>query len=71
MKHPHLLTHLVQVLPPKQQTLDFEKAGLWQQLSAMDRRACREAVAAMICQVATASLADKEPSQPGNHEHER
>ena len=65
MKNPHLLTRLAQMLPPKQQTLDFGDAGPWQQLPATDRQACRDALAALIYQVATASLTDEEPSYQG------
>ena len=71
MKNPRPFTHLDQMLPPKQQTLDFGNAGPWQQLSAMDRQACRDALAAMIYQVATASLTDKETFTQEKHEHER
>ncbi len=49
------LKQLVQKLPPKQQMLDFGNSNLWQQLSATDRRACRDAIAALLSQVTLAT----------------
>jgi hypothetical protein len=41
---------LVAMLPPKQQTLDFAKSQLWEQLPESDRRSCRDALAHLLCQ---------------------
>lgn len=56
------LKQLSQMLTAKQQTLDFANSNLWQQLPAADRRACRDAIAALLAQV---TLATQE-----NHPHE-
>lgn len=56
------LKQIVQTLTPKQQMLDFNNSNLWRQLPDTDRRACRDAVAALLRQV---TLATQE-----NHEHE-
>lgn len=56
------LQQLVQTLPPTQQTLDFANSNLWWQLPDTERRACRDAVAALLRHV---TLATQE-----NHKHE-
>jgi hypothetical protein len=45
------LKQFTQMLSPKQQTLDFAHSKLWQQLPDADRRACRDAIAALLLQV--------------------
>lgn len=49
------LKKLVRMLPPKQQILDFGKLSPWAQLPAADQRACRDAIAALLCHVAVES----------------
>jgi hypothetical protein len=49
------LRQLAQTLPPKQQTLDFIHSNLWRQLPAADRRACRDAIAALLSQLVFAT----------------
>lgn len=41
---------LAAMLAPKQQTLDFAKSKLWEQLPESDRRSCRDALAQLLCQ---------------------
>ena len=54
-------THLVQMLPPKQQTLEFGETTVWQQLALDQRRDCQAMIAELIHQVAK--------SQQQNHRH--
>lgn len=55
------LQKVLQKLPPKQQALDFGDADPWKQLPAADRQACRDAIAALVAQVATTSDQDNHP----------
>jgi len=45
------LKQFTQMLSPKQEMLDFAHSNLWQQLPEADRRACRDAIAALLVQV--------------------
>lgn len=54
------IKQLAQTLPAKQQTLDFADSKLWRQLSAADRRTCRDAVAALLVQVTIATQENDE-----------
>lgn len=54
------LKQLTQMLTAKQQTLDFVNSNLWQRLPAADRRACRDAVAALLYQVTLATQENEE-----------
>lgn len=65
------LQHLASALAPKQQTLDFANVKLWQQLPVVHRQACRDAIAALLYQVATATPANEEHAQTENDSHER
>jgi hypothetical protein len=65
------LRHLARTLAPKQQTLDFANAELWQQLPAVHREACREALAALLYQVATTTPANEIHPHKENDSHER
>jgi hypothetical protein len=47
------LHQLLQTLTPRQRTLDFADPCRWEQLPAADRRACRDAIAALLQQVIT------------------
>lgn len=55
-------THLATILAPKQQSLDFVRSKLWEQLPRSDQQACREAIARLLCQIL--------PSTQENDEHE-
>lgn len=46
---------LIQTLRPMQRTLDFEEVDLWQSLPEFNRKACREAIAAVLTQLASAT----------------
>lgn len=56
------LRQLAQTLPPKQQTLDFVHSNLWRQLPVTDRRACCDALAALLYQLALATQ-EKHPHE--------
>jgi hypothetical protein len=71
MNSQRQLKQLMQTLPPKQQTLDFGSQNLWQQLPAEDRRACRDAIAAFLYQVAVSTPENPEHSFKENKEDER
>jgi hypothetical protein len=71
MKHPIRLQHLLQKPPAKQRTLDLGNTSPWTQLSAADRQACRDAIAALLFQVATATSFHDEHRLQENDEHER
>lgn len=70
MKLTRRLRQLVQMLPPKQQTLDFGHHTPWPQLSATDRDACRDAIAALLHQVVAVTPANNELPCKENDEHE-
>jgi len=70
MKHPGQQGHPIQVLAPKQQTLNFGGASLWQQLTSTDRRACRDAIAALLCQVVDATYTKQLQLHKEHDEHE-
>jgi hypothetical protein len=53
------LQRLSRTLAPKQQTLDFAHVKLWQQLPVVHREACRDAIAALLYQVAAAAPANE------------
>jgi hypothetical protein len=53
------LKQLARTLPPQQQTLDFADANLWRQLPTADRQACRDAITALLFQVALAVQEDQ------------
>jgi len=65
------LQRLAPALAPKQQTLDFAHVKLWQQLPMVHRGACREALAALLYQVATATPANEIHPHEENDSHER
>lgn len=71
MKHPIRLQHVLEKLPPKQRTLDLGNTRPWTQFPAADRQACRDAIAALLFQVATATSVDDEHGLQENDEHER
>ena len=52
MKHVQSVQTLLQVLPPKQKSRNFEGTTPWSSLSTEDRQACREAIAGLLRQVA-------------------
>ncbi len=62
MKQQRQLKQLMQTLPPKQRMLDFGSQSPWQLLPTADQRACRDAIAAFLCQVAVATSANQEHS---------
>lgn len=45
------LKNLGDRLVPRQQTLDFTRADLWQQLPRPDRQACRQVIAKLLREV--------------------
>ena len=47
------LQQVLQTLTPRQQTLAFADSRQWKQLPAAARRACRDAIAALLYQVIT------------------
>ena len=61
------LQQVAQMLAPKQQTFDFAHLNLWQQLPAADRRACRDAIAALLSQV-TLATPNEETQEHDKHE---
>jgi hypothetical protein len=74
MRHQQQLKQLIRTLPPKQQSLDFGNVGPWTQLSAADRQACRDAIAALLFRVASAApLHDEQSPNKASRrtEHER
>jgi len=70
MNSQRQLKQLMQTLPPKQQTFDFGSQSLWQQIPAEDQRACRDAIAAFLYQVAVSTLENPEHSCQENNEDE-
>lgn len=56
------LRQLARTLPPKQRTLDFVESQLWPQLPAEHRRACRDALAALLSQL-TIATQEKHPHE--------
>lgn len=65
MKHATQLEQLVQMLPRRQQTLDFGSTCLWQQLPTADRQACRDAIAALLVHVIVSTSADNASTTQG------
>lgn len=57
-------------LPARQQTLDFGRPGVWQQLSAAQRCDCQTAIAELICQVAQPAPSNNEHENHKDNEHE-
>jgi len=68
MKHQK---HPAQTVAAKQQTLNFGVKSLWRQLPAIDRKACRDAIAELIYQVADATCTEQQQPHQENNEHER
>jgi hypothetical protein len=58
MKHATQLEQLVQMLPPRQQTLDFGSTCLWQLLPTADRQTCRDAIAALLVHTIVSTSAE-------------
>jgi len=65
------LERLLQKLPPKQQTLDLGSVCLWTHLANADRHACRDAIAALLVQVAMETSFHDEHDLKENRDHER
>jgi hypothetical protein len=51
--HDKRLDRLLKALTPRQRTIDFGASRLWEHLPVADRRACRDAIAALLYQVIT------------------
>ena len=57
MNNQTQIGHLLTKLSAAQRKLDFGESSLWQQLPESDQRACCDAIAALLYQVASATLA--------------
>lgn len=62
---------LTEMLPVKQQTLDFGTPTLWQQLSPTEQQRCQSAIADLIHQVAkTQSASSNRSTSKADKDHE-
>ena len=70
MKHQQPVEEIIQKLPPKQQTLDFGSIRPWMQLPTADQQTCRDAITALLFQVAKAMRLENDHYFKENDEYD-